>query len=630
MRIRNNVVAVFALALLVLPGISFGQSTIDLQAQIQSLLTQIQVLEGQLQAQGGNTAWCYTFDTNLSIGMTGLGVTALQTALQKDGESVTVNGTFDDQTASAVTGFQEKYGSQILAPNGLQYGTGYAGPSTRAKLNSLYACGTTTMPPITLTPATTQVPTSQSPVTILSPTGGETLVQGENDQISWSGGTTSIEVGLVSSNFNPNNPNILGYISLNASPNSSASWDAMSVTDLTGTVTFPVGPGSYKLLLISANANGTYCANSGCNIALSNVPFNIVSQAASPASSELFTATPLSLIFAATQGGSGPVNQMLSVGAASNIPWSISVSSGSPWLTTSPMGNGIQYNNGQYIGSSQFAIIVNTSNLSVGTYSGTITISGSFSNSPVIVPVTLTVTASGSSSGALNVTPTSLNFSGGQNGMILGQSLTFSNPNGAAMKWSATTPVWLSLQDSLQNKVTGASVSAGASVKYVVLPSTIGLAPGTYTGAITISENFSNTTVTIPVTLTITPAIAASPTVTSFSVSSAVVPLGGPLDTLSWATQGADSVGLSISCATGMTIQSVQSGVVTNFACGQYDDIPETLGSLSFQFEGSLSSAASVIAILAPISDGVAYTNDLRSVGLTVTPASSTPSVKPQ
>ena len=72
--------------------------------------------------------------------MTGPGVTALQTALQKDGESVTVNGTFDDQTAAAVTGFQEKYASQILAPYGLSNGTGYVGSATRAKLNSIYGC----------------------------------------------------------------------------------------------------------------------------------------------------------------------------------------------------------------------------------------------------------------------------------------------------------------------------------------------------------------------------------------------------------------------------------------------------------------------------------------------------------
>lgn len=76
--------------------------------------------------------------------MSGNAVTELQTALQIDGESVQITGTFDDQTASAVTAFQEKYASQILAPEGLTYGTGYAGKATRAELNALFGCTVST------------------------------------------------------------------------------------------------------------------------------------------------------------------------------------------------------------------------------------------------------------------------------------------------------------------------------------------------------------------------------------------------------------------------------------------------------------------------------------------------------
>jgi len=153
----------------VLPGVSFAQttapSTASLQATLQSLLAQLQALE--LQASGKTTAgsgsgstgggsgnggsgsatWCYTFNSNLSIGMSGAAVTALQTALQKDGETVTITGTFDDQTAAAVTGFQEKYAAEILTPAGLTNGTGYAGKATRAELNTLFGCSTGT--PIT-------------------------------------------------------------------------------------------------------------------------------------------------------------------------------------------------------------------------------------------------------------------------------------------------------------------------------------------------------------------------------------------------------------------------------------------------------------------------------------------------
>src|ERR1700722_20261905 len=152
---------------MLLPGISSAQSVSSLQAEINSLLAEVQQLQAQLIAQGGSTTptWCYTFNTNLSIGMSGSAVTALQTALQKDGESVNVNGTFDDQTAAAVTGFQEKYSSQILAPNGLTNGTGYAGVSTRAELNSLFGCHGIVPPPIVppISIATTTATFSLSP-----------------------------------------------------------------------------------------------------------------------------------------------------------------------------------------------------------------------------------------------------------------------------------------------------------------------------------------------------------------------------------------------------------------------------------------------------------------------------------
>ena len=132
------------LAILVIPGITLAQtqSAAQLQVEIDALLAQVASLQAQINGQSGasNAIWCHSFNSNLSIGMSGSDVTALQTGLQKDGESVTVNGSFDDQTASAVSGFQQKYASTILAPHGLSNGTGYAGRATRAKLNALFGC----------------------------------------------------------------------------------------------------------------------------------------------------------------------------------------------------------------------------------------------------------------------------------------------------------------------------------------------------------------------------------------------------------------------------------------------------------------------------------------------------------
>ena len=130
-----------ALALAVLPSVSTASTVSDLQAQIQALQAQLQTLEAQLSSQQGSS-FCYDFNSNLSVGSSGSDVSALQTALQKEGFQTGQSGQFDEKTASAVSGFQEKYASEILTPLGLQYGTGYLGSATRAELNKLYGCGT--------------------------------------------------------------------------------------------------------------------------------------------------------------------------------------------------------------------------------------------------------------------------------------------------------------------------------------------------------------------------------------------------------------------------------------------------------------------------------------------------------
>lgn len=130
----------------------------DLQAQIQSLLAQLQQLQAQLaQMQGQPATWCHDFNVNLKIGDSGSEVASLIEALEREGFKITMevgpSSVFDESVASAVTGFQEKYKDEILTPLGLKYGTGYAGASTRKKLNSLYGCG------VIPTPTPTPIPT---------------------------------------------------------------------------------------------------------------------------------------------------------------------------------------------------------------------------------------------------------------------------------------------------------------------------------------------------------------------------------------------------------------------------------------------------------------------------------------
>ena len=119
-----------------------------LVAQIQAQIAELMAQVAQLQAQQGTDTWCHTFNVNIKDGDSGPEVTALQTALTKEGFNVTGDpqGTFDDATASGVVGFQEKYAESILTPLGLAHGTGKVALATRTKLNSLYGCTTTCTP----------------------------------------------------------------------------------------------------------------------------------------------------------------------------------------------------------------------------------------------------------------------------------------------------------------------------------------------------------------------------------------------------------------------------------------------------------------------------------------------------
>ena len=123
-------------------------------------------------AQTTTQPWCHTFSSNLKVGDQNDSVSNLARALIREGflnqdevfqDARTVLN-FDEITAAAVTGFQEKYASEILAPNGLAHGTGYVGPSTRAKLNQLYGCNTP--PPISTVPGC-------FPGALFSPTTGQ-------------------------------------------------------------------------------------------------------------------------------------------------------------------------------------------------------------------------------------------------------------------------------------------------------------------------------------------------------------------------------------------------------------------------------------------------------------------------
>ena len=108
------------------------------------VISAVSLATAPVQAQTASSGFCYTFTRNLGVGRTlntqdaqALTTVLTNAGLWTSGTSIT---TFDDSVASAVSGFQQKYAAQILTPNGLSYGTGYVGAATRAQLNSMFGC----------------------------------------------------------------------------------------------------------------------------------------------------------------------------------------------------------------------------------------------------------------------------------------------------------------------------------------------------------------------------------------------------------------------------------------------------------------------------------------------------------
>jgi hypothetical protein len=109
--------------------------------QLKKQIAEVQTKINDILASRGQTS-CRKFEIDLYFGMMNSPeIRCLQQFLKSQGPEIypegLVSGNLLSLTKTAVIRFQEKYASEILAPLGLQKGTGYVGEKTRSKINQI-------------------------------------------------------------------------------------------------------------------------------------------------------------------------------------------------------------------------------------------------------------------------------------------------------------------------------------------------------------------------------------------------------------------------------------------------------------------------------------------------------------
>ena len=159
------------------------------------------------------------------------------------------------------------------------------------------------------------------------------------------------------------------------------------------------------------------------------------------------------------------------------------------WLTISPAAGTVGPGS-----PANLSVSVNPGSLNVGTYNSSLTISGpGITNSPQVIPVTLTITGTGTA--ALNASPAQLVFtSSAGDPSPPAQSITVTTSSPVPYTITTGSTTWLNALPS--------GVNTPGTITVFVSPS--GLTGGSYTGNIAItSQGASNSPLSVPVTFTI-------------------------------------------------------------------------------------------------------------------------------
>jgi large repetitive protein len=358
-------------------------------------------------------------------------------------------------------------------------------------------------------------------------------------------------------------------------------WITLSATSGTTTGAISVGAN------ISGMAAGSYSGHVIVSAAgMTNAPMSIpVTMVVAAAQTYALTASPSALSFSATSGAALPAAQTLTIGdsPASALPFSVSADQ--TWITLSAAS-------GTTSGSVQ--VTANTTGMAAGTYSGHVIISAAgVTNSPMSIPVSVVVAAGTPSPYILQMTPSSLAFTGAVGSSPACQSLVvFDSTPGKTPDLPISVSVdsaWMTIS---QNGGAASSQLAGWTAMQVqVCVKTAGLAAGTFTGHIIETETapnaagltVNNSPFSIPVTLVVT---AAQPTASLTAAPSSLAftaVAGGAAPATQGLTIGenpagavaftvtADQAWMTLSAASGTTSSTIQVGAnISGLAAGNY------------------------------------------------------------
>ena len=242
-------------------------------------------------------------------------------------------------------------------------------------------------------------------------------------------------------------------------------------------------------------------------------------------------------------------------GCGSNIVYTMSAPS---WITI-PNPNPLTIPNNQ---SRTVTFSVNTANanaLAAGTYSGTVSLSGTFGG----WTRTITLTVTGGTPVLAVSTATNFTASGPQGGPFPGSPTSYSvtNTGAGTLNWTVAGPSWLTVSPSSGAQGTSGSTTVNVSAN----ASANALGAGTYTGNIVFTNTANSTTVTRTATLTVndtTPPVIAG-TLTNVSINT---PPGSATATHTWtAPTASDNVGVT-SFTLGLSPGGSQVVTLSNFA----------------------------------------------------------------